>query len=79
MAYCGEIPQNLGRHEASFQKRRSGHNSRRAGQNFRRHCFVPEKLKCFIHFNDRMEGIIHILLIFAVILLVERLIQAGNV
>jgi hypothetical protein len=36
-------------------------------------------LKCFIHFNDRMEGIIHILLAVAVILFVERMILAGIV
>jgi hypothetical protein len=41
--------------------------------------FRVSKLTCFIYIKEDMEGVIHILLALAIILLVERLIQAGNV
>jgi len=41
--------------------------------------FRQAKLTCFIHLKEDMEGVIHILLALAIMLLVERLIQAGNV
>jgi hypothetical protein len=41
--------------------------------------FGVSKLTCFIHIKEDMEGVIHILLALAIMLLVERLIQAGNV
>lgn len=54
--------------------------SRRDGQEVRSGLFCSRKqLTCFIHFKDDMEEVIHILLALAVILLVERLVQAGNV
>lgn len=78
--YCEENPQNRVRHEASFEntywRRFPARRTRRPQGAV---LFQQIKIKMLYSFLGSMEGIIHILLALAVILLVERLIQAGNV
>jgi hypothetical protein len=77
--YCGENPRNRRRHEASSEKRVwtiPGAMDKRSGATV---LFQEKHLTCFIRFSDDMEEAVHILLALAVILLVERLIQAGSV
>lgn len=79
-AFCLEIPQNEGGTKSALKI--TGRNTI-SGTTVKNPSAGPvlfrrTKLRCFIHFSDQMEGIVHILLVLAVIPLVERLIQAGN-